>query len=179
VVGSRVAAGTPCAERSPVNLRSGEVESERGRMVEASVGFIGADVGTGSGVARCGARGAERRGVLWRCQGASNTWLCYSAQVLAHAEHPNVRILPYGLCKISSLHLELPSSCEFQGEIRSGLEDMVAPSLVCLHYSTRDKTCVNSCQTILAWVQTFLVCSLGNLAPFCYLDQVVLAPSIR
>jgi hypothetical protein len=68
VVGSRAAAGTPCAERSPVNLRSGEVESERGRTVEASVSFIGvgAGVGTGSGVAWCGARGAERPGVLWR-----------------------------------------------------------------------------------------------------------------
>jgi hypothetical protein len=49
VVGSRAAAGTPCAERSPVNLRSGEVESERGRTVEASVGFIGAGVGAGMG----------------------------------------------------------------------------------------------------------------------------------
>jgi hypothetical protein len=135
--------------------------------------------GHGFGLARRGARGAERRGVLWRCQGASNTWLCYSAQVLAPAKHPNVRILAYGLCKISSLHLELPSSCEFQGEIGSGLEDMVAPSLVGLHYSTRDKTGVNSCQTVLAWVQTFPVCSLGNLAPFCYLDQVVLAPVTR
>jgi hypothetical protein len=33
VVGSRAAAGMPCAEQSPVNLRSGEVESERGRTV--------------------------------------------------------------------------------------------------------------------------------------------------
>jgi hypothetical protein len=46
VVGSRAAAGTPCAERSSVILRSGEVESERGCTVEASVGFIGAGVGT-------------------------------------------------------------------------------------------------------------------------------------
>jgi hypothetical protein len=133
----------------------------------------------GFGLARHGAREDERRGVLWRCQGASNTWLCYPAQVLVPTEHPYVRILPYGLCKISSLHLELPSSCEFQGEIRSGLEDMVAPSLVCLHCSTRDKTHVNSCQTVLALVQTFLVCSLGILVPFCYLDHVVFAPSNR
>jgi hypothetical protein len=90
-----------------------------------------------------------------------------------------VRILPYGLCKISSLHLELPSSCEFQGEIGSGLGDMVAPSLVCRHCSNRDKTHVNSCQTVLALVQTFPVCSLGILAPFCYLDHVVLVPSNR
>jgi hypothetical protein len=55
MVGSRAAAGTPCAERSPVILQSGEVESERGHTVEASVGFIGA-------------RGAERFGVLWRAR---------------------------------------------------------------------------------------------------------------
>jgi hypothetical protein len=48
---------------------------------------------------RRGARGAERRGVLWRCQGASNTWMCSSAQVLAPAEQPNVQILLYDLCK--------------------------------------------------------------------------------
>jgi hypothetical protein len=58
VVGSRVAAGTPCAEQSLVNLCSGEVESERGHTIEASVGFIGTgvDVGTGS---------AWRGAVLW------------------------------------------------------------------------------------------------------------------
>jgi hypothetical protein len=68
VVGSRVAAGTPCAERSPVNLHSGEVESERGHTVEASVGFIGAGTSVGTGLAwRDAARGFERRGVLWRC----------------------------------------------------------------------------------------------------------------
>jgi hypothetical protein len=59
VVGSRAAAGTPCIEQSPVNLRSGEVESERGLTVEALVGFIGASagvgVGVGTGLAWCGA----------------------------------------------------------------------------------------------------------------------------
>jgi hypothetical protein len=50
-----------------VILRSGEVESERGRTVEASVGFIGAGASVGMGLAWRGARGAERRGVLWRC----------------------------------------------------------------------------------------------------------------
>jgi hypothetical protein len=59
VVRSRAAAGTPCAERSPVNLSSGGVESERGCMVKASVGFIGtsAGVGAGSCLARRDARG--------------------------------------------------------------------------------------------------------------------------
>jgi hypothetical protein len=59
VVGSRAAADTPCAERSPVILRSGEVESEWGRTVEASVGFIGAGVGMGTGLAW---RGTVRAG---------------------------------------------------------------------------------------------------------------------
>jgi hypothetical protein len=51
-----------------VNWRSGGVESERGCTVKALVGFIGAGAGTdtGSRLARRGARGAERRGVLWR-----------------------------------------------------------------------------------------------------------------
>jgi hypothetical protein len=47
--GSRAAAVTLCTERSPVNLRSGGVESKRGCTVEALVGFIGASVGTGTG----------------------------------------------------------------------------------------------------------------------------------
>ena len=66
MVGSRAAAGTLCAERSPVNLRSGGVESERGCTVKAGVGFIGAGADTGSCLVRRGVRGAERRGVLWR-----------------------------------------------------------------------------------------------------------------
>jgi hypothetical protein len=41
-----------------------------------------------------GTRGAERRGMLWRRQGASNTWPFPSARVLALAEQPNVRISP-------------------------------------------------------------------------------------
>jgi hypothetical protein len=96
VVGSRAAASTPCAKRSPVNLCSGGVESERGCTVKAGVGFIGAGAGMGtrSCLARCGARRAERRGVLWRRQGASNTWPFPSARVLALAEQPNVRISP-------------------------------------------------------------------------------------
>jgi hypothetical protein len=83
VVGARAAAGTPCAERSSVNLRSGWVKSERGCTVKAGVEFIGA-----------GARGAERWGVLWRFQGASNTWPFLSTRVVALAEQPNVRISP-------------------------------------------------------------------------------------
>jgi hypothetical protein len=94
VVGARAAAGTPCAERAPVNLRLGGAESERGCMVKALVGFIGTGVGARSGVVRRGARGAERRGVLWHCKGASNMWHFLSARVLALAEQPNMRISP-------------------------------------------------------------------------------------
>jgi hypothetical protein len=54
-MGARAAAGTPCAGQTPVILRSGEVKSERGRTVEASAGFIGAGVGSGMGLAWCGA----------------------------------------------------------------------------------------------------------------------------
>jgi hypothetical protein len=51
VVGYRAAAGTPCAEETPVNWRSGEVESERRSTVEASVGFIGAGASGGTSLA--------------------------------------------------------------------------------------------------------------------------------
>jgi hypothetical protein len=55
---ARAAAGTPCARRTPANSCSGGAESERGSMVVASGGFIGA--------AR--AHGAEHQGVLWRAR---------------------------------------------------------------------------------------------------------------
>jgi hypothetical protein len=60
-VGARAAAGTPCAGQTSVILRSGEVESERGRNVEASAGFIGTGAGSGTGLARRRARGVRRR----------------------------------------------------------------------------------------------------------------------
>jgi hypothetical protein len=50
-VGSRAAAGTPCAGQTPVILHSGEVESERGCTVEVLAGFIGAGAGNGTGSA--------------------------------------------------------------------------------------------------------------------------------
>jgi hypothetical protein len=113
------------------------------------------------------ARGAEHQGVLWHCQGRSNTCSFLSARVLALAEQPNVWISPYELCKISSLHLGLPSLCQFQVKIWSSLGDMVAPSQGCRHCSTWDKTCVKPCKTVLVWFQNFQGCALGNLAPFC------------
>jgi hypothetical protein len=65
VVGSRAAAGTSCTEQTPVIWRSGEVETERGRTVEASTGFIGTGVGGSTGLAR---RGVVRAGPsAWAC----------------------------------------------------------------------------------------------------------------
>jgi hypothetical protein len=49
VLGARAAASTSCTGQTLVILRSGEVQSERGRTVEASPGFIGASVGRGRG----------------------------------------------------------------------------------------------------------------------------------
>jgi hypothetical protein len=59
-VGARAAAGTPCAGQTPAILRSGEVESDRGRTVEALAGFIGASTGSGTSLAW---RGAGRVGL--------------------------------------------------------------------------------------------------------------------
>ena len=91
-------------------------EEAMGKATERWGGFYrrGRGRGVGSTVWRdAGTRGA-RAGVLWRAQSASNTWRVASARVLRSAERPGVRILPYRLWEISSLHLELPSSCEFQ-----------------------------------------------------------------
>jgi hypothetical protein len=54
-----MAAGTQCTEQTPVIWRSGEVESDRGRTVEALAGFIGAGAGAGMGLAWRGAVRAE------------------------------------------------------------------------------------------------------------------------
>jgi hypothetical protein len=132
VAGACAAAGTLFSGQTPMNSCSGWVRSAWGVYGRDRGGLYSRGRGRGVDTARGCARGPSAEGVLWRCQGASNTWLCSSTRVLAPAELPNVRISPYVLCKISSWHLELASSCEFQGKIWPSLEDMVAPSLVCL-----------------------------------------------
>jgi hypothetical protein len=93
-VGARAAAGTLCAGQTLVILLSGEVESERGRTVEALACFIGAGAGNGTGSAwRDAGHAGSGAGVLWRVQGASNTWRCVSALVQKLAEIANVRIM--------------------------------------------------------------------------------------
>jgi hypothetical protein len=180
VVGPRAAAGTMCAERSPVNLSSSEVESERGCTVEASVGFIGAGAGVGMGLAW---RGVVCAGPsAGACSGApervEHMGVCFCLCSNACRDHKRAN-LTKGLVQISSWHLGQAIMCEFRWEICPKSQDMGAPSQCCRHCSTRGKTRVKTCQTALASVQTFPVCSLDNLAPFCYLDHVVLAPSIR
>jgi hypothetical protein len=46
------------------------------------------------GLSRLYRCGAESRGVLWHCQGTSNTWPFLSVRVIALAEQPNVWISP-------------------------------------------------------------------------------------
>jgi hypothetical protein len=93
LVGSRAAAGNAVRRAIVGELalrRGGELAGVygqgRGRLYRRERGH-GHEV-------LLGARGAERRGVLWRRQGASNTWPFPSARVLALAEQPNVRISP-------------------------------------------------------------------------------------
>jgi hypothetical protein len=95
------------------------------------------------GTARGCARGRSVEGVLWRRQGVSNMWPGSSARVLAHAELQSVPISPNVLCKISSYHLGLASLCKFPWKICPSLQDMRAPSLVCLHCSPATKLMSN------------------------------------
>jgi hypothetical protein len=130
VVGSWAAAGTPCAEQSPVNLRSGEVESERGRTVEASVGFIGAGMGTGLAW-----RGAVRVGLSARaCSGApecaEHVGVCFCLCSNACRDRKRAN-LAKGLVQISSWNLGLAIMCEFQWEICPSSQDMRKPNRVC------------------------------------------------
>jgi hypothetical protein len=153
VVGPRAAAGTPCAERSPVNLRSGEVENERGRTVEASVRFIGACAGVGTGLAW---RGAVLAGPsAGACSGApervEHVGVCFCLCSNACRDHKHAN-LAEGLVQISSWHLGLAIVCEFRWEICLKSQDMGAPSQGCRHCSTRDKTRVKTCQKGLASV---------------------------
>jgi hypothetical protein len=136
MVSPRAAAGTPCAERSPVNLRSGEVECERGRTVEASVGFIGAGAGVGTVLAW---RGAVRVGPsVGACSGVpervEHVGVCFCLYSDACRDHKRAN-LAKGLVQISSWHLGLAIVCEFQWEICPSSQDMRAPNRVCQHCS--------------------------------------------
>ena len=115
MVGSRAAAGTSCAEQLPVNFRSGEVESERRRTVEASVGFIGVGAGVGTSLVW---RGVVRAGSSARaCSGAPKRvehvgiCFCLCSNVCRDCKRAN---LAMSLAQISSWHLGLAIMCDFQ-----------------------------------------------------------------
>jgi hypothetical protein len=125
----------------------------------------------GRGVdARLARRGAARVGGAPRaCSGAPErieqvgVCFCLCSTACRDYKHAN---LAKGLVQISSWHLGLATMCEYQWEICPSLGDMRAPSWVYRHCSTRDKTDVKPCQMVLASVQIFPVCALGNLATF-------------
>jgi hypothetical protein len=142
--------------------------------------FIGEGVGVDAWLVR---RGAARVGGAPRaCSSApervEHVGVCFCLCSNACRDHKRAN-LAKGLVQISSWHLGLAIMCELQWEICPKSQDMGAPSQCCRHCSTRDKTRVKPCQKVLASVQTFSVCALGNLAPFCQLDLMDLAPATR
>jgi hypothetical protein len=95
---------------------------------------------------------AERRGVPWHARAGQTRVRFFLLEFKCLLSSQTCESRPK-TCKISSLHLGLSSLCEFQVKIWSGLGDMVAPSQGCRHCSTRDKTCVKPCQSVLVWFQ--------------------------
>jgi hypothetical protein len=77
VAGDRVAAGTPFAGQTPVISGSGEVERARRSTVDVYGGFIGVGNGTGSALARRGARGGARGRALASLERVEHVALCF------------------------------------------------------------------------------------------------------
>jgi hypothetical protein len=130
VVGSWAATGTPCAKQSPVNLRSGEVESERGRTVEALVGFIGTCVGTSLAwlsAVRAGSSAGACSGAPERVE-HMGVCFCLCSNVCKDHKHAN---LAMSLAQISSWRLGLAIMCESQWEICPSSQDMRTPKRGC------------------------------------------------
>jgi hypothetical protein len=71
----------PGVGQMPVILRSGEVESERGRTVEALAGFIGVGAGNGTGSA-------------WRDTGRAGLGAGRALARSGHVEHVEVCFCP-------------------------------------------------------------------------------------
>jgi hypothetical protein len=80
-VGARAAAGTLCAGQTSVILRSSEVESERGRTVEALTGFIGAGADSSTGLA-------------WRGVGRAGSGVGHALARSGRVEHVEVCFYP-------------------------------------------------------------------------------------
>jgi hypothetical protein len=101
-----------------VNLHCGEVESERGHTVEASVGFIGVGAGMGTGLALLGAvRAGSSAGA---CSGApervEHVGVCFCLCSNVCRDHKCVN-LAMSLAQISSWRLGLAIMCESQWEV--------------------------------------------------------------
>jgi hypothetical protein len=133
-----VAAGTPCTEQSPVNWRSGEVESEREHTVKALAGFIGAGGGTGlawRGAVRAGLSTGACSGDARACRTRGCLFLPYS-NVCRDRKRAN---LAMSLAQTSSWHLWLYLICEFRWRIRPSSEDMRTPNRGChtVHLETK------------------------------------------
>jgi hypothetical protein len=140
VVGSRAAAGMPCAEQSSVILRSGEVESERGRKVEASVGFIGAGAGTGlawRGAVHVGSSAGACSGAP-ECVEHVGVCFCLCSNACRDRKRAN---LAKSLAQISSWHLGLAIMCEFQWEICPSSQDIRTPIGVVTLFTPRQNGC--------------------------------------
>jgi hypothetical protein len=129
-----------------VNSRSGEVESERGRTVEASVSFIGTGVGTGlawRGAVRAGSSAGACSGALERVE---HMGVCFCLCSTACRDCKRVN-LAKSLAQICSWHLGLGITCEFQWEICPSSEDMRTPNRGCHTVHPETKWMSNHVQT--------------------------------
>jgi hypothetical protein len=144
-------------------VNSGELELGLGQW-RAGVYGRGRD-----GFYRRGRGAARVGGAPWACSGTpervEHVGVCFCLYSNACRDHKRAN-LAKGLVQISSWHLGLATICEFQQKICPSLGDMRAPSWVCRHCSTWDKTDVNPCQMVLASVQIFPGCALDSLATF-------------
>jgi hypothetical protein len=171
------AAGTLLMGRTPFELKLGLGQWHAGVYGRGRDGFYRRGRGMDARLARCGA--ARVGGAPRACSGVPErvehvgVCFCRCSSVCRDYKRANPA---KGLVQISSWRLGLATMCEFQWKICPSLGDMRAPSWVCRHCSTRDKTDVKPCQMVLASVP---VCALGNLAAFRYLDQGVLASAQR
>jgi hypothetical protein len=114
--------------------------------------------GHGFGLARRGARGAERRGVLWRARTRRTRGRLFLPP-FQRLERSQTCESHQGSCANIFLAPRLAIMCEFQWEICPSSQDRRAPNRVCRHCSPRDKMDVKSCQIVSASVQIFPGCS--------------------
>jgi hypothetical protein len=131
------AAGTSLMGQTPANSSLGWVTDARGCTVDARMAFIATGAGVGAGLAW---RGAVRVGGAPRaCSGVpdrvEHVCVCFCPCSNACWDHKRANLAKV-LCKISSWHLGLASSCKFQGKICPRSQDMWAPSQVYRHCSS-------------------------------------------